>query len=344
MRAVQLIATGAPLEERALPLPTPAAGEVLVEVRAAGICHSDVHYRAGAPRPKMLPRTLGHEIAGVVSAVGPGVASLQPGARVAVNYVLHCGDCTHCRAGRENYCALVGMIGSSRDGGYADHVLVPARNALPIPDTLPFERAAIMMCSTATAFHALRVAALAPRESLCVLGFGGLGLSAAALAPVLFAGAVIVVDTVADKLAAARAMGARTVEPGPLLSEHIRQAADGRGVDVVLDFVGHAATTHAALGALAHGGRLVSVALSRETLPIDPYLDLIAREVRILGCNDHLASELRELVDLAGRGALDLSRAVTRTIPLSAAAINVVFDEIEARTSHFRTVIVPGPA
>ena len=339
-----MIAAGAPLEERDLPLPVPAAGEVVVEVRAAGICHSDVHYRAGAPCPKILPRTLGHEIAGVVSAVGLEVVSLRAGDRVAVNYVLHCGECALCRAGRENYCPSVGMIGSSRDGGYADHVLVPARNLLPIPDTLPFEPAAIMMCSTATAFHALRLAGLASGEIVCVLGFGGLGLSALSLARVLQAGLVVVVDRVADKLVTARAMGARTVDAGPPVAERIREAAGGRGVDVVLDFVGHAATTQAALSALAHGGRLVSVALSRERLAIDPYVDLIGREVRILGCNDHLTSELRELIDLAGSGVLDLSRAVTRTVPLSAAAINGVFDEIETETSHFRTVISPGPA
>jgi D-arabinose 1-dehydrogenase-like Zn-dependent alcohol dehydrogenase len=345
LRAIQLISTGAPLEERELPLPVPGEGEVLIEVQAAGICHSDVHYRAGSPSPKVLPRTLGHEVAGVIEDVGPGVdEDLMPGTPVAVNYVLHCGRCTPCRNGRENHCTSVGMLGSSRDGGYAEYIVVPARNALPIPAELPFDQAAIMMCSTATAYHALRLAAVTRGEAVCVLGFGGLGVSAVQLAGLLEAGHVFVVDRVPAKLEAAAGFGAQAVPAQGDLTQALHAATNGRGVDVVLDFVGHGATTRAALDALAHGGRLVSVALSSEPFTLDPYRDLIGRERSVLGSNDHLTSELRDLIAYAARGALDLGAAITRTLPLEAAAINPVLDEIAAHTAHFRSVIVPERA
>jgi propanol-preferring alcohol dehydrogenase len=344
LRAIQLISVGAPLEGRDLPPLEPSEGEVVIDVHAAGICHSDVHYRAGSPRPRELPRTLGHEVAGVVAAVGPGVEDLVEGMPVAVNYVLHCGSCRECRHGRENYCTSVGMLGSSRDGGYAEQVVVPARNALLLPEELPLEQAAIMMCSTATAYHALRLAAVLRGEAVCVLGFGGLGVSAVQLAGLLEAGHVLVVDRVPAKLEAAAGFGAQAVPADGDLTRALRAATQGRGVDVVLDFVGQAATTRAAMEALAHGGRLVSVALASEPILLDPYRDLIGRELRLLGSNDHLTSELRELIAFAARGALDLGAAVTRTLPLEASAINQVFDEIAERTAHFRSVIVPGRA
>jgi D-arabinose 1-dehydrogenase-like Zn-dependent alcohol dehydrogenase len=236
------------------------------------------------------------------------------------------------------------MLGSSRDGGYADYIVVPARNALPIPEALPFEQAAVMMCSTATAYHALRLANVARGEAVCVLGFGGLGVSAVQLAGLLEAGHVLVVDRVPAKLEAAAGFGAQAVPADGDLEAALRGATQGRGVDVVLDFVGRTATTRAALDALAPGGRLVSVALSSDPLTLDPYRDLIGRELRVLGSNDHLTSELRELIALAERGALDLGAAVTRTLPLEAVAVNQVFDEIAAQTAHFRSVIVPGRA
>ncbi len=338
MKAIQLERAGQALVEREVPLPPPAIGEVRVEVRAAGICRSDAHYRRGRPQPRALPRTLGHEIAGVVSAVGAGVTGIPEGLRVAVNYVLHCGACRACLRGAENLCPDGGMIGNARDGGYADFVVVPARNLLPVPDPVSFAEAAIMMCSTATAYHALRLADLLPGESVGLLGFGGLGVSALHLARVRGAGRVIAVDPVAEKRKAALALGALALDPHEGLTLALREAAGGDGVNVVLDFAGHGATTLASLRALARGGRLVVVAVAGEPLTVDPYRDLIGPEVSLLGCNDHLTAELRELLDLTGGGVLDLSGAITRTVPFSAAAINQVLDELEGGTAHLRTV------
>jgi propanol-preferring alcohol dehydrogenase len=221
------------------------------------------------------------------------------------------------------------MLGKERDGGYAERIAVPAANAVPIPDEVSFEQAAIMMCSTATALHALRLASFQPSESLAILGFGGLGISALQLGRALGASRVVVAEVVPEKRALAASLGAET------------GALDG--VDVALDFAGHAPTTLAALRALAPGGRLVLVAINLRDLTVDAYADVLARERRIIGCSDHTGDELVELMDLARRGAIDLSQAITRRVPLEASAINEVLDELERGTAHVRTTITVNP-
>jgi D-arabinose 1-dehydrogenase-like Zn-dependent alcohol dehydrogenase len=296
MRAVRLLRHGAPLEERSVADPTPRPGEVLVEIRAAGVCHSDAHYRRD-PARAAVPRTLGHEIAGVIAATGQ---------RVAVHYLLPNGD----------------MIGKEVDGGFTETIAVPAENAIPIPDNVSFEQAAIMMCSTATAYHALRLSRLQPGQSLAILGFGGLGLSALQLAPLFGAQSVHVVESVLEKLALASELGA--------------VAGLRKGIDVALDFVGDSPLCLEALHALAPGGRLMLVAINLRSLPLDPYADLLTGERAIIGCSDHTREELIEVMN----SGIDLSRAITRRVPLRADAINEVLDDLEKGTIHLRTVIV----
>jgi propanol-preferring alcohol dehydrogenase len=315
MRAVRLVRQGAELEEQLVADPLPGPGEVLVEVRCAGICHSDAHYRADASRVR-LPLTLGHEIAGVVAETGPGVDALAPGDRVALHYLLPGGA----------------MLGKERDGGWAERIVVPAGNAVPVPAAVPLEQAAIMMCSTATALHALRLAELRPGESVAILGFGGLGISALRLARALGAGTVLAVDRVPEKLRLAESLGAVPAT-----------AAELRDVDVALDFTGHAPTALAGLRGLRHGGRLVLVAIDLRELAFDGYADLLVHERRILGSADHTREELVELLELARRGDLDLSGAISRRVPLAAAAVGAVLDELERGSAHLRTVIRVAP-
>ncbi len=295
MRAIRLVRHGAPLIAQDIEDPKPRAGEVLIEIRAAGICHSDAHYRAEAGRVP-LPRTLGHEIAGVIAGTRQ---------RVAVHYLLENGD----------------MIGKEVDGGYAEKIAVPAANAIPIPDHISFELAAIMMCSTATAYHGLRLASFHRGESLGILGCGGLGISALKLAQHFGATAVYVAERVPEKLALAAELGAVPGLP--------------KGIDVALDFVGKADSCLDALRALAPGGRLVLVAINLRQIQLDAYADVITKERRIIGCSDHTREELIELMQMK----LDLSRAITRRVPLEANAVNDVLDELERGTPHLRTII-----
>jgi propanol-preferring alcohol dehydrogenase len=331
MRSVRLRAFHAPLEDHEQPDPTPGAGEVLVAIHAAGICHSDAHYRAGRSSVA-LPLALGHEVAGVVLDRGAEVTDVAVGDRVALHYLLSCGTCARCVRYGEQFCERGAMIGKDRDGGYADRIVVPTRNAIRIPDNVAFEQAAVMMCSTATAWHALQLARIRENERVAILGFGGLGVSALQLARARGAKQIFAVDVVPEKLHAAEKLGAIPIHP-----DHLNEIE----VDIALDFAGNIATTTAAIRALAPGGRLMVVAINLSRIECDPYRDLLARERHIIGCSDHLREELVKLLDMASRGTIDLSQAITRTVPLQAAAIDAVLDDIDRGTTHLRSVILP---
>ncbi len=141
MKAVRLVQIGQPVEMQEVPRPVVGARDVLVRIKAAGICHSDVHYRSGSSPVGNLPQTLGHEIAGVVEELGSQVSGLSVGDRVCLHYLLSCGDCYYCSSGNEQFCVQGGMLGKHTDGGYAEYIAVPARNAVPLPAEIPFERA-----------------------------------------------------------------------------------------------------------------------------------------------------------------------------------------------------------
>jgi 2-desacetyl-2-hydroxyethyl bacteriochlorophyllide A dehydrogenase len=342
MNALRLVHPGRPVESHDVPIPDVGAREVLVRVRAAGICHSDAHYRAGRSPASPLPLTLGHEVAGVVERVGADVAAVRPGDRVCLHYLIACGDCLHCSRGHEQFCRTGSMIGHFRDGGWADYIVVPERNAVRLPDEIPFEHGAVLMCSSATSLHALRKARLTGGETVAVFGVGGLGMSAVQLARALGALDVFAVDLDADKLRAAREYGAVPVdarEDDPVAA--IRRRTGGRGVDVALELIGLPVTMRQAVQALGVQGRAVIAGLADQPLELDTYRDLLGKEAELIGANDHLLQELPLLLELAKRQVLDLTRVVARTVPLDAAAVNGVLDELDRFGAPVRTVIVP---
>jgi D-arabinose 1-dehydrogenase-like Zn-dependent alcohol dehydrogenase len=343
MKAVRMVAVGKPLELFDVPVPAVGDRDVLVKVKAAGICHSDVHYRAGTSPVRPLPMTLGHEVAGIVEEVGRGAAGrLKAGDRVVLHYNLTCGDCWYCSTGNEQFCPDGLMLGHFTDGGYAEYVAVPARNALPLPPEIPFAAGATLMCASATSFHALRKARLRAGERAAVFGVGGLGMSAVQLAKAFGAVEVFAVDRAAEKLALAEHYGAYPVDASrtdPV--EEIRRRTGGRGVDVALEVIGRASTMRQALCSLAPMGRAVIVGIGSEPLSIDTYRELLGGEAEVIGSNDHLLQELPPLIEMARRGILDTSRVVTRTIPLDPAAINAALDALERYEGGIRTVIVP---
>ncbi len=341
MKAIRLIAPQQPVELHDLPVPTLGAEDVLIRVRAAGICHTDVHYRAGTSPAGPLPRTLGHEVAGVVEQIGAQVGAVQVGERVCVHYVLNCGTCRPCIAGHDQFCVKGSMVGRYADGGYAEYIAVPQRNAVHLPDDIPFEVGAILMCSSATALHALRKARLVGGETVAVFGVGGLGMSAIQLAYALGALTVYAVDINADKLDLATTYGAIPINAGagdPVAE--IRRLTDGRGVDVALEMIGLPQTMGQAVQSLANMGRAVIAGIGTTPLPLNTYHDLLGREAELIGTNDHLLQELPLLLDLAQRGKLNLSEVV-RTVPLDADAVNRVLDDLEHFRGDVRTVIVP---
>jgi propanol-preferring alcohol dehydrogenase len=322
----------------------PAIGdrEILVRVRAAGICHSDVHYRGGVSPVYPLPMTLGHEVAGVVEAIGPAVTRVKTGERVCLHYMVTCGDCYYCATGSEQFCVKGKMIGHTTDGGFAEYIAVPERNAIRLPDEVPFEQGATLMCASATSFHALRKGRLKAGESVAIFGVGGLGMSAIQLARASGALDVYAVDLNPKKLALARSLGAIPVDVSradPV--ESVRQMTGGKGVDVALELIGLPQTMRQALRSLAVMGRAVIVGIGDRPLEVDTYHELLGPEAELIGSNDHLLQELPLLVELARRKVLDLSNVVTRTVPLEAAAINHALDELERYGDEVRTVVVP---
>src|SRR5438270_11339472 len=212
MKAVRLVRLGKPLEDAEVALPDIGAPEVLVRVAACGICHSDAHYRAGISPIDSLPVTLGHEVAGRVETVGRDVHHVSSGDRVYVHYLVSCGCCDFCRRGHEQFCSKGQMIGKHRDGGYAELIKVPGRNVFVLPDEIPFEHGAIMMCSSATALHALNKARLKSGEAVAIFGFGGLGFSAFQLARAFDCGAIYVVEINPAKLASAANLRAVAID------------------------------------------------------------------------------------------------------------------------------------
>jgi propanol-preferring alcohol dehydrogenase len=315
---------------------------VLVRVHATGICHSDAHYRAGVSRAHPLPMTLGHEIAGVAAETGANVKHISKGARVCVHYLATCGRCHFCFAGQEQFCDTGRMIGKERDGGYAEFVRVPARSLFALPDEIPFVQGAIMMCSSATALHALRKAQMQAGESVAVFGFGGLGFSAVQLAQALGAGDIFAVDITPKKLRMAARFGAIPIDAGKGdAAGQIMEATQGRGVDVALELIGRPETMDGAVRSLGRLGRAALAGLTRQSFPVSPYDNLLNKEAQIIGVSDHLASQLPLLLQLARGGKLQIPAAVTRIIPLDAKAINAALDGLEGASDHIRTVIKP---
>jgi len=339
-RALQLTRAGNPLEFVDAPTVPPGPGEVQLSVEAAGICHSDVHYRSGLRELDTLPVVPGHETAGTITAVGEGVSNQLIGTRVALHYVISCGTCVRCERYGEQFCETYDMLGVTRQGGFADTITVPARNAVPIPDVIPTPHAAVMMCSTATALHALHQGRLEPGQSVAVFGVGGLGMSAVQLASALGAVHVFAVDIDEIRLATAADLGA-----APIFSDRAGEVLrEAGGADVALDLVGSLDVLRTAIDAAPPGGRVVSVGLTHGTTALDPFADLITREVELIGSNDHLLEEIHEVFAIAEAGRLSLDRVVTGRIPLDAVGVNRVMDAMEGYGPGIRTVIEPQSA
>ena len=342
MKAVRLTKIGNPLELQEISLPKIGERDVLVRVKAAGICHSDVHYRSGISPVGALPQTLGHEVAGIVEEVGAQVNFPKIGDRVCIHYQLSCGDCYFCVSGNEQFCKQGMMIGKHCDGGYAEYIAVPARNTILLPDEVTFEQGAILMCSSATSFHALKKARLKFGETVAVFGAGGLGISAIQLARIMGALDVYSIDINKDKLKLSEKFGAipiNAADEDPVSS--LYKYTNNIGVDVALEVIGLPQTMKQAIESMGVFGRTALVGITDKPFEIFSYQELIGKEAEVIGCSDHLLSELPLLVELVRRKKLDLSHVITKKISLDASSINEVMDDMEKFGSEVRAVICP---
>ncbi len=340
MRAMVLEEHGGPLVLRRLPVPEPGPGEVLVHVRACAVDRFDLAIRAGGRERSTLPHVLGHEIAGEVAGAGAGVAGWPVGARVAATLYLVCGSCRWCLRGRETICEnFRGHVGVNVPGGYAEYVVMPARNLVALPESIDFPAGSILANAVGTPFHALTARmGLLPGERLVVTGAGGgVGLHAVQLAGMLGA-SVMAVDLGAGKAAAARECGADVAVDAARgdLAEAIRDWTGGRGADAVLELVGPA-TMPATLAALAKGGRMVIVGSHTGVeWTIDPGA-IYRNEWEIRGSRNVSVDELNTVVDLVSRRLI--RPIVAGTHPLERA--EVLHERVRSGTVVGRDVLVP---
>jgi S-(hydroxymethyl)glutathione dehydrogenase / alcohol dehydrogenase len=368
IRAAVLHHPSRPVVVEEVELDPPKEREVLVKVAAAGVCHSDVRYADGDIGTGRWPIVLGHEGAGVVEAVGEGVTHVMPGDHVAFCFVPACRSCRYCLAGKPNLCAVVaehgarGMLmdGTSRlhlaDGStlqhglrtacFAEHTVVPAAGAVPIPHELPLWKAALLGCGVVTGMGAVRnVAHVQPGESVVVLGCGGVGLQVIAAAHLAGAQPIIAVDRVPEKLDLARTQGATHVVDAsaedPL--SVVRRLTDG-GADFAFEVIGRPETIRLAWNAIRPGGTAVVVGLVPEgveaSLPAIEFLSDKSIRGTYYGSGDP-AAELPELARLALDGHLDLAGVITHLDSLD--GVEAALDRLR-RGEGARTVLVIDPA
>jgi propanol-preferring alcohol dehydrogenase len=288
--------------------PSPARGEVLVRIHAAGVCGTDLHILDGMIKPDPYPMTVGHEAAGVVEAVGEGVR-MAVGTRVAVYNKLFCGACAQCLVGRHNLCdGEPGQLGFNRDGGDAEYVVVPEHNVVPVPDGVDLASAAVLTCAGMTAVHATKLSSLRIGETAVVNGVGGVGILVIQAARRAGARVIAVTDT-QDKLELARSHGAveglvvSGADGYDTVAEQVRALSGGRGADVFFELVGTTASMTAGVRSLAKGGRFVSTGYTDQSLTIHP-IEFILSETSWVSTVAATRPDLEDALQLAAEGAM----------------------------------------
>ncbi len=343
MKAARLIKIGEPLQLTEILIPEPDCDEVLIRVKAAGICSSDLHYQDGRSSVSKLPLTLGHEVAGEIVALGGKVEDLKTGDRVCLFYLITCGKCEMCSTDRDNYCSQAKMLGKNIDGGFAEYLVVPSRNAFPFPKSIPFTQAALMTDAVGTPFHALRRAALKIGESALIVGIGGLGLHAIQIARLMGAGHVVAMDVSDEKLELALKVGATAVinPQKDNIQEKISEITKGRGIDVAVELIGLTKTIKQAIASTGPGGRTIVVGICPEEIGLNPYHDLLLKERTLMGSADQCRADFPVIINLTALGRLDLSYSVSEKLLLK--EINQGLEKLRSKEENPVRLVVTFP-
>lgn len=314
------------LELRDFPDPTPGPDEVIVEIRASGMCGTDLKtYRS----EKGSPFIAGHEPCGVVVARGSAVDPCQApdGARVMVHHYDGCRTCAHCRDGWTQMCSEGSVIyGTTGHGAHAPWMKVPAFTLVPLPEALSFTEGAAISCGTGTAYGAIRRMKMEGGATLAVIGQGPVGLSATLLAAAMGA-QVIAVDVSAERLTRARDFGAaETVDATQGLTERLMDLTGGHGADYVLECSGNAGATVAALKATRAWGTFCCIGMGAEaTLDIDK--DLIRRQITMMGSWTFSDAIQRDCASFCAAREIPVAQLFTHSFPLAEArAAYTLFD------------------
>ena len=348
MLSYQIEAFGRPLAQVLRDTPAPQGSEVVVKVGCCGVCHSDVHLHDGwfnlgggnrldVTASVKPPRTLGHEIAGTVVALGPNAVGVQLGDRRVVYPWIGCGRCSFCAAGNEHLCSAPRALGVNRDGGFADHVLVPHAKYLLDHGALSQPQACTLACAGLTAYSALKKAGpVGSSDALLIIGAGGVGLSGIRLARQMFGVAPTVAEIDPSKWDVAREAGAgQVIDPSADGALKALLKATGGAVAVV-DFVGAGASFAFGFGALRKGGRLVCVGLLGGATTIVPAL-VSMKAASVIGSYVGSLAEMHELMAIARSGALPDMPLTTQPLANATQAL----DDLRAGRVVGRTILMP---
>jgi propanol-preferring alcohol dehydrogenase len=336
MKAAILHEFKKPLALEEVPRPSPEADEVLIQVEACGVCHSDVHVADG-DWPQFTgitkrPLILGHEIAGHVVEKGSAVRELQIGDRVGVPWIYWtCGECEFCRQGDENLCVKQKITGVTVDGGFAEFIKAPASHAVKLPGGLSSMDVAPLFCAGLTVYRALKQAAICPGQRLAVFGIGGLGHFGVQIARE-YGAEITAIDVADEKLELAKSLGAAHVQNAASAAATKELRAKG-GFHVVLVTSAAKSAYDMAFSCLRPTGTLLAVGLPAENLCFPPIL-MAAREARIRASAVGTRQDLREVLAMAGEGKI---RCHVSTRPLTEA--NEVLEELRRGQVSGRVVL-----
>jgi propanol-preferring alcohol dehydrogenase len=338
MKAALLREFKKPLTIEDVDRPKPGHGEVLIQVEACGVCHSDLHVADGDweqfARIVKRPLVLGHEIAGRVIEVGPEVSELQAGDRVGIPWIYWtCGQCEFCREGNENLCTKQKITGVMVDGGYAEFVKAPATHAIKIPDQLSPLDAAPLFCAGVTVYRALKQAGMVGGQRLAIFGVGGLGHIAVQIARA-WGAEITAVDVANERLALARSLGAGdsvdATSPGA-----VKELRRKGGFHVALVTSAAKAAYDMAFACVRPTGTLLAVGLPAENVCFAPIL-MAAGEIRIRASAVGTRQDVREILAMAAAGEV---RCQTEARPLTQA--NDVLDRLRRGEISGRVVLTP---
>jgi len=342
MRAARFYKVKESLKIDLIPIPKLGSGDVLVNVKACGICGSDIHIvYEGVTPTSYSPITLGHEPSGVITDLGPEVKGWKVGERVTVNPFLTCGKCINCLSGNSQICLSRRVIGIHTEGGLAEFLKIPAENLVRLPVNIPFDQGGIAVDAVATPFHAItKRGGLKVGERVAIFGCGGLGIHGVQIAKVCGASLVIAVDAIDPALERAKKVGADEVinpkREKPF--EKIKELTGGMGVDLALEFIGLKETIDQAVRSVREGGRVVVVGLGPDEIILPPPTQIVRTELSMLGSYGSTTSEIQNVIDLVASGKLDLSDSITERFRLE--EVNKGLDHLHKKIgSPIRIVI-----
>ena len=340
----------APSKLEFVDFPTPAVGddEVLVRIRACGICGSDIHVWDGSTGRRHPPLIMGHEASGEIVNTGRRVDRWRAGDRVTFDSTISCGQCRFCRTGQINLCENRRVVGVSpseykQHGAFAEFVAIPDRILYRLPDSLPFEQAA-MIEPVSIAVHAVQRVKIAPTDTAVVVGSGMIGLLV--IQALRWAGAkrIVAVDLAENRLALARQLGAtHTLNPANTdVAAEVTNLTDGLGADISLEVVGVTPTVNLALAVLKRGGSCVLVGnLSPKTQDF-PLQAVVTKEITVTGtCSS--AGEYPLCLDLIARGVIDVKPMIETVAPLADGA--GWFEKLSAKDGgkYMKVILAPTP-